>query len=287
MRCWKSIVPSDSLLCVFCVLVIIARPVAAITIEAPSIAARPPDEEAPIINERMLRFSNLGNLQGFTGANQKERVLSSDIDGGCIRCVMIRTTPDTPTGGCHAEAHLAQLSDGSSFGSYPGFKRIVTYEVKFDDHCDAADIAFFQIKNHEGQQKWFYLIAIWREAKGRGQTLLLQTKPKGISRLLHCDLSKIGIHGMTLEEWHKVTVEGYFSDSPEGWIRVHIDGKLLEWFYDDACTENAGAIVAGPSLPDLPGSKWQLQLGGYGFFKDKETVQAEDYIRRVQVESWR
>ena len=92
---------------------------------------------------------------------------------------------------------------------------------------------------------------------------------------------------MTLEEWHKVTVEGYFSDSPEGWIRVHIDGKLLEWFYDDACTENAGAIVAGPSLPDLPGSKWQLQLGGYGFFKDKETVQAEDYIRRVQVESWR
>lgn len=37
------------------------------------------------------------------------------------------------------------------------------------------------------------------------------------------------------------------------------------------------------SLPELPGSAWQLQLGGYGFFKDNQTLSATVFVDDVTV----
>ena len=39
-------------------------------------------------------------------------------------------------------------------------------------------------------------------------------------------------------------------------------------------------------LANIPDSQWQLQLGGYGYFKQRGTPAAADYISDIVVESW-
>ena len=92
----------------------------------------------PVFKNKIL-FSNPGNLNGFTGGNQlgKVHAATNELGRANLRCEMIRAEPDTPTGGCHAEAHLAHFPDGNLFGPFPGFRRTVTYRVKFDTNCDA------------------------------------------------------------------------------------------------------------------------------------------------------
>jgi hypothetical protein len=39
-------------------------------------------------------------------------------------------------------------------------------------------------------------------------------------------------------------------------------------------------------LANIPDSKWQLQLGGYGYFKKLGAPAAADFISDILVESW-
>ena len=242
--------------------------------------------QAEELAPRKVAFANRGTLAGFTGANQREKVTVCTNDGGALRCAMIRSEPDTPAGGCHAEAHLAKFPNGELFGPAAGFKRRIQYQVKFDTHCDAADVAFFQLKNNEGPQRWNYLVALWRQALSGGDRLILQVNPAGPSRLLYCRLSRDQRAALDAGTWHDVEVTGDFTKDVAGWMRVVLDGRELMWYRDRNCTRKVGAVVRGAALPDIPDSQWQLQLGGYGYFKDKDTQTAVDYIRDVRVETW-
>lgn len=233
-----------------------------------------------------MEFTNCGNLFGFTGANQRVKVGVYTNEGVAIRCVMTRNQPDTPTGGCHAEVHLAKFPDGHLFGPFPGFKRKVLYRVKFDAACDAADVAFFQVKNNEGLHRWNHLVALWRQARSGGDRLILQVNPQGQSRLMYCQLSQDQLAPLATGRWHDVVVTGYFTKDDDGWFKISLDAHELTWYRDEACTKKVGNLVKGASLADIPDSQWQLQLGGYGYFKDKSTPEAVDYIRDIRVESW-
>ncbi len=71
---------------------------------------------------------------------------------------MVRKEADTPTGGCHAEAHLSRFADGSRLGAHPGFESATEYRVRFDTNCNAAVVGFFQYKNCGGPDRWKYLV---------------------------------------------------------------------------------------------------------------------------------
>jgi hypothetical protein len=243
-------------------------------------------ETISALTQRTIEFTNCGNLDGFTGANQRDKVGVCTNDGGALRCVMTRSEPDTPTGGCHAEAHLAKFSNGELFGPFPGFRRIMTYSVKFDPGCDGADIAFFQLKNNEGRNRWDYLVALWRQQGSGGDKILLQTNPQGRSRILHCQLSRDGLPPLAAGQWHEVCVTGYFTKNADGWMQVAVDGHDLTWYRDTAGKRKVGMVVTGPVLADIADSQWQLQLGGYGYFKDQTTREAVNFVRDIRVESW-
>jgi hypothetical protein len=42
-------------------------------------------------------------------------------------------------------------------------------------------------------------------------------------------------------------------------------------------------VVPGPVLANIADSQWQLQLGGYAYFKKDWTDHASDYIRDIVV----
>lgn len=240
--------------------------------------ARPPTVE----------FTNRGDLAGFTGANQRGKicVVTNELGRMNLRCDMIRSEPDTPKGGCHAEVHLAKFPDGKLFGPFPGFRRIVSYRVKFDTNCDAADVAFFQVKNNEGRAQWDYLVALWRQSGKHGDQILLQSNPFGVSRLLHGWLSQDGLPPLDAGRWHDVRITGYFSTGAKGWLTVNFDGRDVTWYLDGNCTKKLGVVVPGPMLANLPDSQWQLQLGGYAYFKQSGAPAASDFISDIRVESW-
>ena len=245
-------------------------------------------EIIPSIRQHTVEFTNSGNLDGFTGSNQRGKisVVTNELGRVSLRCDMVRSEPDTPTGGCHAEAHLARFPEGKLFGPFPGFRRSVTYRVKFDTNCDAADVAFFQIKNNEGQRQWDYLVALWRQSGQDGDRILLQSNPFGTSRLLHGWLSHDGLPPLAAGRWHDIRITGYFTTSADGWLAVNFDGHDVTWYQNAACTKKLGVVVPGPMLANIADSQWQLQLGGYGYFKKLGVPAAADYISDIVVETW-
>lgn len=233
-------------------------------------------------------FINHGSLEGFTGANQKSKVSEtrlqdSDCNGTSLQCLMLRDEPDTPQMGCHAEAHLNRFPSGKMVGEYPRFEGETSYQVKFDEACDAASVGFFQYKNFEGPKQWNYLIALWREHSRNGTTIKFQVNPTGASRYVHARLSEIDGTALVVNKWHRIKVRGNFTKETTGWVEISINGKPVMWFDDPDCKHPVGTRITGNFLPDLPGSKWQLQLGGYGFFKDKDTRRATVFVDDIRV----
>jgi hypothetical protein len=233
-------------------------------------------------------FHNRGTLDGFTGANQRAKVKESraqdrDGNGRSLECLMLRKEPDTPNHGCHAEVHLARFTDGSSLGRNPGFQATTVYQVYFDKNCDAASVGFFQYKNHAGPAHWKYLVALWRVPDKHGGEIHLQVNPTGKSEYHYAALSATHRTALVTDRWHEVRVNGNFTNDASGWVEISINGKLVEWFHDRARKQPAGIRIRGKMLPDLPGSEWQLQLGGYGFFKDQQTERATVWIDDIRV----
>lgn len=235
------------------------------------------------------RFQNRGLLAGFTGANQKSKVSETtaqdhDGNGRSLQCLMLRAEPDTPNHGCHAEAHLASFPDGSPLGRYPGFEATTIYQVRFDKNCEAASVGFFQYKNHAGPDRWKHLVAIWRVSGKNGTEIHFQVNPKGTNEYRYARLSADNGTSLVAERWHQIKVTGNFTHDDSGWVEVFINGKAVEWFLDPEWRHPAGKRIRLACLPDLPGSAWQLQLGGYGFFKDRSTARATVFID--EVEAW-
>jgi hypothetical protein len=250
------------------------------------LACMPAIFSQPVSKNKIL-FSNPGGLNGFTGGNQMSKIHAATNEFGraYLRCEMVRAEPDTPTGGCHAEAHLAKFPDGNLFGPFPGFRRTVTYRVKFDTNCDAADVAFFQLKNYAGQGQWNHLIALWRQSGKNGDRILLQSNPFRSSRLLYCSLGRDGVPPLTADSWHEIRVTGHFSITKDSWISVNFDGHEVVWYQNKDCTKKIGTVVYGPLLANIPDSQWQLQLGGYAYFKKTGVPVATDYISDIVVEN--
>jgi hypothetical protein len=233
-------------------------------------------------------FHNRGVLAGFTGANQKSKVSEAtahdqDGNGLSLECLMLRNEPDTPNKGCHAEAHLARFSDGSPLGRHPGFQATTIYHVRFDKNCDAASVGFFQYKNHAGPDQWNYLVALWRMPDKRGEEIHFQVNPTGKSEYHYAALSAANNTALVADRWHELRITGSLTNDASGWVEISINGKLLEWFHDRARKQPAGTRIRGKMLPDLPGAEWQLQLGGYGFFKDQHTERATVWIDDIRV----
>lgn len=231
-------------------------------------------------------FRNCGTLAGFTGANQKAKVAEtreqdSDGNGTSLKCLMVRNEADTPTGGCHAEAHLSRFADGSRLGAHPGFESATEYRVRFDTNCNAAAVGFFQYKNCGGPDRWKYLVALWRSSGKNGSEILFQANPSGKSAHRYAKLAPQ--QALVAERWHTVRVEGRFTCDATAWCEVTVNGLQVEWFADPERRQPLGARLTGPFLPDLPGSEWQLQLGGYGFFKDRHTQAATVFVDAVAV----
>jgi hypothetical protein len=233
-------------------------------------------------------FKNEGTLEGFSGANQKKKITETrmqdhDGNGTSLQCLMLRAEPDTPTGGCHAEVHLNRFPTGEPIGKHPGFLATTSYRVKFDANCNAAAVAFFQYKNWRGPKQWHHLVAMWRESGMNGEEIIFQVNPMGGDRLLHARLTKEGGTVLVADRWHEIRVRGHFTNDPSGWVEVSINGRLIEWYKDTKFQQPIGKRITGKLLPDLPGSEWQLQLGAYGFFKDKSTVKATVHVDDIQV----
>jgi hypothetical protein len=233
-------------------------------------------------------FHNRGTLDGFTGANQRAKVKESraqdrDGNGRSLECLMLRKEPDTPNRGCHAEAHLARFPDGSPLGRHPGFGATTVYQVRFDRNCERASVGFFQYKNHVGPDQWKHLVAMWRMPDKHGEEIHFQVNPGGKSEYRYAALSATQGTALVSDRWHEVRVNGNFTNDASGWVEISINGKLVEWFHDRARKKPAGTRIRGNFLPDLPGSEWQLQLGGYGFFKDRRTEQATAWIDDIRV----
>jgi hypothetical protein len=230
-------------------------------------------------------FHNRGTLDGFTGGNQRTKLSVStaqdaDGNGTSILCLMLRAEPDVP-GGCHAETHLARLPDGSRLGAHPGFASTTVYRVYFDPDCNAASVGFFQYKNNEGPERWKYLVAMWRMPFTDGSEIHFQVNPNGRSAYHYAALD--GATRLTAGRWHEVRVTGHFTKDRDGWAEISINGQPVTWFRDQARKQPVGHRITGAFLPDLPKSEWQLQLGGYGFFKDRDTRQAIVFIDDVWV----
>lgn len=233
-------------------------------------------------------FINHGSLKGFTGANQKSKVSETrlqdaDGNGTSLQCLMLRDEPDTPQKGCHAEAHFNRFPSGKVIGEHPGFEGMTSYQVKFDEACDAASVGFFQYKNYEGPRKWNYLVALWREHGRNGTAVKFQVNPTGENRYVYARLSERDGTALVVNRWHQINVRGRFTKEATGWVEISINGKQVTWFKDPDCRHPVGTRINGNFLPDLPGSKWQLQLGGYGFFKDKDTRKATVFVDDVRV----
>lgn len=233
-------------------------------------------------------FTNHGVLEGFTGANQISKVtetreLDHDGNGTSLRCLMLRDAPDTPSGGCHAEAHLNRFPSGEPIGKQPGFEASTTYWVRFDPACNAASVAFFQYKNFKGPKQWDHLVALWRKPGSNGTEIMFQVNFTGENRLVHARLSNADGTALAPDRWHEIRVVGNFTKEPSGWAEVFINGKTVEWYRDPAFKNLIGKKIVGQNLPDLPGAEWQLQLGGYGYFKDKDTRQAVVHVDDIRV----
>jgi len=233
-------------------------------------------------------FVNKGILAGFTGANQKSKVTESggqdqDGNGSSLQCTMLRDEPDVPNGGCHAEAHLSRFPTGEPVGTHPGFRGTTTYQVRFDAACDAASVGFFQYKNFKGPRQWNHLVAIWRLPGRNGCGILFQTNPSGENRYFHARLSEAEGTALVAGRWHEVRVKGHFTSDETGWVEVAINGHAVEWHQDAEFKNLIGKRISGNALPDLPGSEWQLQLGGYGFFKDRDTKRATVHVDAIRV----
>ena len=228
-------------------------------------------------------FVNHGTLEGFTGANQRTKVTETTLqdhgsNGTSLQCLMLRDEPDVPTGGCHAEAHLNRFPTGEPLGKYPGFEATTRYQVKFDQACNAATVGFFQIKNCGGPQRWDYLIAMWRSAGQNGSDITFQVNPDRKNHIVHARLDSAKGTALVADRWHEIVVKGNFTKDPNGWVEVIINGQPVEWYADAALKQRIGTRITGVNLPDLPGSEWQLQLGGYAFFKDKTTRRASVFV---------
>jgi hypothetical protein len=233
-------------------------------------------------------FHNRGTLDGFTGANQRTKVKESsaqdrDGNGRSLECLMLRAEPDTPNQGCHAEAHLARFPDGSPLGRHPGFTATTFYQLRFDRNCDRASVGFFQYKNHAGPDQWKHLVALWRMPDKHGEEIHFQVNPGGRSEYHYAALSAANGTALVAERWHEVRVTGNFTNDASAWVEISINGKLVEWFHDRDRKQAAGTRITGALLPDLRGSDWQLQLGGYGFFKDQHTERATVWIDDMRV----
>jgi hypothetical protein len=235
-------------------------------------------------------FHNVGVLSGFTGGNQRTKISESgerDFDGNgtSLKCVMIPTEPDTPKGGCHAEVHLARFPDGSHLGRQPGFGSTTSYRVRFDRNCERASVGFFQYKNCVGREQWNYLVALWRMPGKNGGEIHFQVNPSGKSEYRYAALSARNGTALVPDRWHEVRVTGNFASDTNGWVEISINGQRIEWFHDLARKKPAGSCIRGTLLPNLPGAEWQLQLGGYGFFKSRRDPPASVFIDDVKV--WR
>ena len=233
-------------------------------------------------------FHNQGVLSGFTGGNQRSKVTETaeqDVDGNgtSLKCRMLRREPDTPSGGCHAEAHLSRFPDSTLLGQFPGFAGTTVYQVRFDRNCEAASVGFFQYKNCAGPDQWKYLVAIWRASGKNGEEIQFQVNPQGASRHHYAALSVAHNTALVPDRWHQVRVTGLFTNDASGWAEVSINGRLVEWFRDRERTQPIGTRITGTFLPQLPGAQWQLQLGGYGFFKDRRTSQATVFVDDIKV----
>lgn len=233
-------------------------------------------------------FINHGVLAGFTGGNQRSKISESreqDFDGNgtSLKCSMIPTQPDTPTGGCHAEVHLARYPDGSLLGQHPGFSSTTVYHVRFDKICDRASVGFFQYKNCAGPEQWKYLVALWRMPGQNGEEIHFQVNPTGKSVYHYAALSATNGTALVADRWHEVRVTGNFASDSSGWAEVFINGQRVEWYYDRARKQPAGTRITGALLPDLPGSGWQLQLGGYGFFQSRRDQLATVFLDDIKV----
>lgn len=235
-------------------------------------------------------FENAGVLAGFTGGNQRAKVSETrehDLDGNgtSLKCLMIPGEPDTPKGGCHAEVHLERFPDGSFLGRHPGFNGTTVYHVRFDRNCERASVGFYQYKNSGGPKRWDYLVALWRMPGKNGGEIHFQVNPSGKSEYRYAALSATSGTALVPDRWHEVHVTGNFSSDTNGWAEIHINGQPVEWFYDRARKQPAGSRIVGKLLPALPGAEWQLQLGGYGFFKSRRDPPATVFIDDVKV--WR
>lgn len=196
---------------------------------------------------------------------------------------MLPTEPDTPNGGCHAEVHLEHFPNGSFLGRNPGFSATTVYRVRFDPHCEQASVGFFQYKNCGGPDRWKYLLAIWRMPGKNGREIHFQVNPSGQSEYRYAALTMTNGTALVPDRWHEVRVTGNFSSDTNGWVEISINGQPVEWSYDRAHKKPAGPRITGKLLPALPGAEWQLQLGGYGFFKSRRESAAAVFIDDVKV----
>lgn len=179
---------------------------------------------------------------------------------------------------------MHRFPDKSILGTFPCFDATTTYRVMFDTNCNAATVGFFQYKNCDGPERWRYLVALWRSAgDDNGERLMFQVNPTGTNLHYYAKLSREEGMRLAAGQWHTISVTGRFSAHDDGWAEVRINGKPVTWFRDAACKEPVGQRLRGVFLAPVPKAEWQLQLGGYGFFKQPKAEQATVYLDDIQV----
>lgn len=237
---------------------------------------------------RVERFRNAGVLAGWTGANQREKVTEStdedhDGNGRSLLCLMKKDEPDTPKGGCHAEMHLRKFPDGTPLATGSEFKLFTSHWFKFDEDCRKVDVGLWQLKNHEGPEKWKYLVALWMESRGGGDELLFEVNPDGVDYNIYAKLSRDGLEPLKPGVWHHLEILGYYTSNDESWAAVRLNGKTLTWYADREGKKHIGMTWRGRALPSIENAEWQFQVGAYGFFNKQGPQQGRLWIDDIRV----
>ena len=102
---------------------------------------------------------------------------------------------------------------------------------------------------------------------------------------MYAQLPRRGPGAFDTGRWHHIEVAGRFTCDPAGWIEARLNGESLVWHQDKECTRPIGTVWRGAALPDRPGSRWQWQIGGYGFFKGPAAPDATVWIDQFRVET--
>jgi hypothetical protein len=239
---------------------------------------------------RVERFRNAGVLTGWTGANQREKITEStaedhDGTGRSLLCLMKKDEPDTPKGGCHAELHLRSFPDGTPLATGSDFKLFTSHWFKFDEDCRKIDVGIWQLKNHEGPERWQYLVALWLESRGDGDELLFEVNPDGVDYNIHAKLSRDGMEPLKPGVWHHLEVAGHYTHGKESWAAVRLNGTTLTWYADREGKTLIGKTWRGKALPPIKDAGWQFQVGAYGFFNKQGPPQGRFWIDDIRVDT--